>query len=48
MSYLCDIMVIDIKQKGNEMPRPSTKEDLIKQAEENFEKLMELVEERGE
>lgn len=30
------------------MPRPSTKEDLIKQADENFEKLMDLIEERGE
>ncbi len=28
------------------MPRPSTKEDLIKQADENFEKLMDLIEER--
>ena len=30
------------------MPRPSTKEDLIKRADENFEKLMDLIEERGE
>ena len=30
------------------MPRPSTNEDLIKQADENFEKLMDLIEERGE
>lgn len=29
------------------MPRPSKKEDLIKQADENFEKLMDLIEERG-
>ena len=27
------------------MPRPTTKEDLEKQAEENYEKLLKLVEE---
>ncbi|MCL2037396.1 ClbS/DfsB family four-helix bundle protein [Candidatus Saccharibacteria bacterium] len=28
------------------MPRPTTKEDLEKQAEENYDKLMELVEKK--